>query len=42
MGGNKTTVAKLKIMQIDSSKDLIVLKGSVPGKAGTLLIIKNL
>jgi large subunit ribosomal protein L3 len=42
MGGNKITVSKLKIVQIDASQDLVVLKGSVPGKAGTLLTIKNL
>ena len=42
MGGSKITVSKLKIMQIDASQDLVVLKGSVPGKAGTLLTIKNL
>lgn len=34
------TVAKLKIVKIDSDKNLILLKGSVPGPEGKLVTIK--
>lgn len=36
--GNKiTTIKNLKIIQINSTKDILVIKGSVPGKPGNLL-----
>lgn len=38
--GNKiTTIKKLKIIQINSKENVLVLKGSVPGKPGNLLSI---
>lgn len=38
--GNKiTTIKKLKIIQINSEENLLVIKGSVPGKPGNLLSI---
>ena len=38
--GNKiTTVKKLKVIQINSKENLLVIKGSVPGKPGNLLSI---
>lgn len=38
--GNKiTTIEKLKIIQINSEENIIVIKGSVPGKPGNLLSI---
>ena len=38
--GNKiTTIKKLKIMQINTDENVLVLKGSVPGKPGNLLSI---
>lgn len=38
--GNKiTTIRKLKIIQINSEENLLVIKGSVPGKPGNLLSI---
>ena len=38
--GNKiTTVKKLKVIQINSEENLLVIKGSVPGKPGNLLSI---
>ena len=44
MAGNMVnemvTVAKLKIVKIDSDKNLILLKGSVPGPEGKLVTIK--
>ena len=38
--GNKiTTINKLKIIQINSEENILVIKGSVPGKPGNLLSI---
>jgi large subunit ribosomal protein L3 len=38
--GNKiTTIKKLKIIQINTEENLLVIKGSVPGKPGNLLSI---
>lgn len=38
--GNKiTTIKKLKVIQINSEENILVIKGSVPGKPGNLLRI---
>ena len=38
--GNKiTTIKKLKIIQINSEENILIIKGSVPGKPGNLLSI---
>jgi large subunit ribosomal protein L3 len=38
--GNKiTTIKKLKVIQINTEENILVLKGSVPGKPGNLLTI---
>lgn len=38
--GNKiTTIKKLKVIQINSEENILVIKGSVPGKPGNLLSI---
>jgi large subunit ribosomal protein L3 len=39
MGNVKTTVRKLTIIRIDAERNLILVKGSVPGKPGALLNI---
>ena len=41
MGGDKTTVKNLKIVKIDLENNLLVIKGAVPGRKGTLLEIKS-
>lgn len=40
--GNKTTnIKKLKIIQVNINENILVVKGSVPGKPGNLLTIMN-
>ena len=39
LGNKTTTVKKLKIIQINTDENLLVVKGSVPGKPGNLLKI---
>lgn len=41
MGGERTTVRNLKVVKIDSEKNLIYLKGAVPGKRNGLLMISS-
>ena len=42
MGTKRTTIKGLKIVKIDKEKNILAVKGAVPGKPGTLLEIKNL
>ncbi len=39
-GGKKVTTRSLTIIKIDNEKNLLVVKGSVPGKPGSLLNIR--
>ncbi len=41
MGSDKTTIQNLEVVKIDSERNLILIKGAVPGAKGGLLIIKN-
>ncbi len=38
-GAKQITVRKLTVVQIDPEKNILLIKGAVPGKAGTLLSI---
>lgn len=40
LGNKKTTISKLQILKIDTKENLLIVKGSVPGKPGNLLSIK--
>lgn len=39
LGNKNTTIKKLKVIQINSKENILVIKGSVPGKPGNLLSI---
>jgi len=39
MGGERKTIQNLKILEIDLDKNLVVLKGAVPGSRGALVTI---
>jgi large subunit ribosomal protein L3 len=39
LGNKMTTIKKLKVIQINSKENLLVIKGAVPGKPGNLLSI---
>jgi large subunit ribosomal protein L3 len=41
MGGNKVTVTNLLVAGIDSGKNLLLVKGAVPGKRNSYLIIRK-
>lgn len=40
LGNTQVTISKLKILKIDVNENLLILKGSIPGKPGNLLSIK--
>ena len=39
LGNKMTTIQKLKVIQLNSKENILVIKGSVPGKPGNLLSI---
>jgi large subunit ribosomal protein L3 len=39
LGNKTTTIKKLKVIQINSEENILVIKGSIPGKPGNLLKI---
>ena len=40
-GNEKVTMLNLEIVKIDSEKNLIAVKGAVPGSRGGVVIIRN-
>lgn len=40
MGNEKVTVTKLKVVKIDNEKNILLVKGSVPGPEGKLVTVK--
>ena len=41
MGGNLTFQSSLKVFKIDTDRNLVYLYGSVPGKPGTIIKIRD-
>ena len=41
MGNSRVTMHNLEVVEINSEDGLILIKGSVPGSKGTLLIIRD-
>lgn len=41
MGAEKVTVQNLEVVRVDPEKNLIIIKGAVPGPKGTVLFIKD-
>ncbi len=41
LGNKKVTIKKIKILKIDLIKNLLIVKGSVPGKKNSYLIIRK-
>ncbi len=40
-GNKRITVKKLKVLRVDAERNLIILKGAVPGSRGTLLQLRK-
>ncbi|MDO8676176.1 MAG: 50S ribosomal protein L3 [Candidatus Azambacteria bacterium] len=41
MGGDKITVKNVEIIEVDKENNIIALRGAVPGRRGTLVMIKS-
>ena len=41
MGGEKVTALNLQVVGVDASRNLLLLKGSVPGPRGALVVVKE-
>jgi large subunit ribosomal protein L3 len=41
MGGERVTIQGLEVVQVDPENNLLLLKGAVPGRKGSLLMIKE-
>ena len=41
MGNQKTTIQNLKVLKVVSDKNLLVLKGSIPGHKNSIVIIRK-
>ena len=41
MGGEKVTTLNLKVVQADAERDLLLVKGAVPGPKGGLVLIRD-
>ena len=41
MGSNKVTVQNLDVVKVIADKNLLLVKGAVPGPKGGILMIKN-
>ena len=41
MGGQRTTIQHLKVVKVDTDRNLILIKGAVPGPKKGLVMIKS-
>lgn len=41
MGTDRVTIQNLEVIKVDSEKDLLLIKGSVPGPKNSYVIVKN-
>ena len=41
MGSKKVTIQNLKVVEVDKVNNLLVIKGSVPGKKNSIIIIRD-
>jgi large subunit ribosomal protein L3 len=41
MGATKVTIQNLKVVEVDTENNLLIIKGSVPGKKNATIIIKD-
>ena len=41
MGGDKVTALNLKVVEVDKDKSLMMVRGSVPGRRGSIVLIRE-
>ena len=41
MGGDQVTTRNLKVVQVDTENNLLLVKGAVPGPKGALILVRT-
>ncbi len=41
MGGERTTILNLDVVEVDADNDLIMVRGAVPGSNGTIVLVRQ-
>ncbi len=41
MGGDQTTILNLEVVQVDADRNVLLLKGAVPGRNGAVVLIRE-
>jgi large subunit ribosomal protein L3 len=41
MGGDQTTILNLEVVQVDAERNVLLLKGAVPGPKGAVVLIRE-
>jgi large subunit ribosomal protein L3 len=41
MGGDRTTILNLEVVEVDAERGLLLLRGAVPGPNGTMVIVRE-
>jgi large subunit ribosomal protein L3 len=41
MGGDRVTIKGLKVLAVDTTNNLLLVSGAIPGRRGTLVEIKG-
>jgi large subunit ribosomal protein L3 len=41
MGGDQTTILNLEVVQVDADRNVLLLKGAVPGPRGAVVLIRE-
>ncbi len=41
MGNERVTVQRLELVSVDTERNLLLIKGAIPGASGTLVIIRD-
>lgn len=42
MGGDRVTVKNLKVLQVNPAENLLLIKGAIPGRRGTLVEVRSI
>lgn len=41
MGGGRVTVQRLSVVKVDADRNLLLVKGGIPGAKGSLVMVRN-
>ena len=40
-GGERVTIQNLEVVKVDAERNLVMIKGAIPGANGSLVIVRN-